>query len=134
MMIHLAQCCNPVPGDSIVGYVSRGRGIIVHKSDCSNLANMPEIEQRKIDVSWELGSESLTRKFIVTSKRTQNLFSEIEGAIRNHKGHLISGNLLDEKLGNLNVTLVMKCEKEDDFKKVINAIRAIPNIIKIFSA
>ena len=134
MMIHLAQCCNPVPGDSIVGYVSRGRGIIVHKSDCSNLANMPEIEQRKIDVSWELGSESLTRKFIVTSKRTQNLFSEIEGAIRNHKGHLISGNLVDDELGNLNGTFVMECEKEDDFKKVIKAIRAIPNIIKIFSA
>ena len=134
MMISLAQCCNPVPGDSIVGYVSRGRGIIVHKSDCPNLVHMSEIEQRKIEVEWETAAETITRRFMVTSKRTQDLFSEIEGAIRNHSGHLVAGSLIDDEIGNLVGTFTMECDNEESFKKVVKSIRNIPNVIKIAPA
>ncbi len=131
MMIQIAQCCNPVPGDSIVGYISRGRGIIVHKTDCPNLVHMAEIEQRKIEVDWETNSDTITRKFTVTSKRTLNLFSEIEGAIRKFNGHLLSGSLVDDELGNLHGTFMMECNKEESYNKIVKAIRANPNIIKI---
>ncbi len=134
MMISLAQCCNPVPGDSIVGYVSRGRGIIVHKSDCPNLVHMSEIDQRKIEVEWETAAETITRRFMVTSKRTQDLFSEIEGAIRNHSGHLIAGSLIDDEIGNLVGTFTMECDNEESFKKIVKSIRSIPNVIKISPA
>lgn len=134
MMISLAQCCNPVPGDSIVGYVSRGRGIIVHKSDCPNLVHMSEIEQRKIEVEWETAAETITRRFMVTSKRTQDLFSEIEGAIRNHSGHLVAGSLIDDEIGNLVGAFTMECDNEESFKKVVKSIRNIPNVIKIAPA
>lgn len=134
VMISIAQCCNPVPGDSIIGYISRGRGVIVHKADCPNLAHMAEIEQRKIPVEWEAGSETITKRFLVTSRRTQNLFSEIEGAIRNSQGHLISGSLVDDEVGNLQGTFTMECDKEENFKKIIKAIRSIPNVINISSA
>ncbi|MCQ2411470.1 MAG: bifunctional (p)ppGpp synthetase/guanosine-3',5'-bis(diphosphate) 3'-pyrophosphohydrolase [Sphaerochaetaceae bacterium] len=133
LMIQIAQCCNPAPGDQIVGYVSRGRGIIVHKTDCPNLAHMTEIDQRKIDVQWE-SSEAITRKFTVTSKRTQDLFSEIEAAIRNQHGHLVSGSLMDDEMGNLVGTFTMECDQEESFKKVIKSIRSVPNIIKIAPA
>ncbi len=134
MMISLAQCCNPVPGDSIVGYVSRGRGIIVHKSDCPNLVHMSEIDQRRIEVEWETAAETITRRFMVTSKRTQDLFSEIEGAIRNHSGHLVAGSLIDDEIGNLVGTFTMECDNEESFKKVVKSIRNIPNVIKIAPA
>ena len=133
MMIHIAQCCNPAPGDKIVGYVSRGRGIIVHRTDCPNLSHMNEIEQRKIEVEWEM-TESITRKFIVTSKRTQDLFSEIEAAIRNQHGHLVSGSLIDDEMGNLVGTFSMECDDEDAYKKVMKSIRNVPNVIKIAPA
>ena len=133
MMIQIAQCCNPAPGDRIVGYVSRGRGIIVHKEDCPNLSHMNEIDQRKIAVEWET-SETITRKFIVTSKRTQDLFSEIEAAIRNQHGHLVSGSLMEDEMGNLVGTFSMECDDEDSYKKVIKSIRNVPNVIKISPA
>lgn len=133
LMIQIAQCCNPAPGDQIVGYVSRGRGIIVHKTNCPNLAHMTEIDQRKIEVQWE-SSEAITRKFTVTSKRTQDLFSEIEAAIRNQHGHLVSGSLMDDEMGNLVGTFTMECDQEESFKKVIKSIRNVPNIIKIAPA
>ncbi|MDD3996987.1 MAG: RelA/SpoT family protein, partial [Sphaerochaetaceae bacterium] len=53
MMISLARCCDPRRGDEIIGYVSRGRGIIVHRKNCHNLKNMAEFEQRCIEVEWE---------------------------------------------------------------------------------
>ena len=134
IMISLAQCCNPAPGDAIVGYVSRGRGIIVHKADCPNLVHMSEIDQRRIEVEWETATETITRRFMVTSKRTQDLFSEIEGAIRNHAGHLVAGSLIDDEIGNLVGTFTMECDNEESFKKVVKSIRNIPNVIKIAPA
>lgn len=134
VMISIAQCCNPVPGDPIVGYISRGRGVIIHRTDCPNLIHMAEIDQRKIPVEWEAGTETFTKRFLVTSRRTQNLFSEIEGAIRNSHGHLISGSLVDDEIGNLQGTFTMECDREDDFKKIIKAIKSIPNVINITPA
>lgn len=131
VMIQIAQCCNPVPGDDIVGYISRGRGIIVHKANCPNLEHMTEIDQRKIKVEWETSANLITRKFQVTSKKTVNLFSEIEGAVRKFNGHLLSGNLVDDEDNNLFGTFMMECDKEESYKQIIKAVRSNPNIIKI---
>ena len=94
---------------------------------------MNEIEQRKIAVEWET-TETITKKFIVTSKRTQDLFSEIEAAIRNQHGHLVSGSLMDDEMGNLVGTFSMECDDEESYKKVIKSIRNVPNVIKISPA
>lgn len=56
-MIKFAQCCHPAPPDGITGYVSRGRGIIIHRSECANFARIPEVAQRSIAVEWELPPE-----------------------------------------------------------------------------
>ncbi|MCR5699131.1 MAG: HD domain-containing protein [Treponemataceae bacterium] len=52
-LVSLAHCCNPQPGDEIIGYVSRGRGIIVHKVNCPNFAHIPNIDVRNINVEWD---------------------------------------------------------------------------------
>ena len=53
MMVRFARCCNPDMGDPITGYVSRGRGVIIHRTGCNNLMNNPEYEERKIKAAWE---------------------------------------------------------------------------------
>jgi len=131
IMISLASCCNPRRGDKIVGYVSRGRGIIVHRTDCKNLKNMSEITERSIEVEWETEKPRLTRRFRVISKITQDLFAEIEGAIRKYSGHLIEGRLEDGDPGKLIGSFTMEVANEDDFKKVVKSIKAVPSIISI---
>lgn len=56
-MVSLARCCNPIPGDAIVGYITRGRGVSVHTEDCPNLESLLVDEDRKIDVEWASGSD-----------------------------------------------------------------------------
>ncbi|MFA5467654.1 MAG: bifunctional (p)ppGpp synthetase/guanosine-3',5'-bis(diphosphate) 3'-pyrophosphohydrolase [Sphaerochaetaceae bacterium] len=131
MMISLAKCCNPRRGDDIIGYVSRGRGIIVHRKNCHNLKNMAEIEERSIEVEWENGAQLITRRFRIVSKMTQNLFAEIEGAIRKYKGHLIEGRLEDDEHDRLVGSFTMEVDNEDDYKKVVRSIKGIPSIISI---
>ena len=56
MAIHLANCCNPVPGDSIFGYVTKNRGVSVHRTDCKNAKSLLLSEERKISVEWIEGN------------------------------------------------------------------------------
>ena len=62
MLVNLARCCSPVPGDDIVGYVTVGRGVSVHRADCTNVASLAERRERTVDVSWP---SDITGAFVV---------------------------------------------------------------------
>jgi GTP pyrophosphokinase len=133
-MIHFAGCCNPTTGDDIVGYVSRGRGIIVHKRNCSNLKLIPDYEERAIDVEWETVSPRATRRFKVTARKTSDLFSEIEGAVRKLNGHLIEGRVEENDTGNLEAYFTMELDRREHVKKVMKSIRTVPAVMNIQDA
>jgi len=131
MMIRFAQCCNPSTGDDIIGYVSRGRGIIVHKRDCSNVHYITDFKERTIEVEWETVSPKATRRFRVTARRTLDLFSEIEGAVRKYKGHLIEGKIEETDMEHLEAVFTMELERRDDFKQVMKSIRTVPAVLNL---
>ncbi len=131
MMITMAKCCQPATGDDIIGYISRGRGIIVHRRDCPNLAHINEIEERCVEVEWEAATPRATRRFQITARMTSDLFSEIEGAIRKYKGHLIEGKLEENERGNLSGFFTMELDRKEDFKTVLKSIRTIPSVMNI---
>ncbi|MCG8454302.1 MAG: RelA/SpoT family protein [Spirochaetales bacterium] len=131
MMIKISQCCAPVPGDRIIGYVSRGRGIVVHKENCPNLKGIEDFDERRIQVDWETASSRTTQRFRIHSRYTHDLFSEIEAAIRKFHGHLISGSLDETERGDLEGFFTVEMESRDDFKKISKSIRAIPTVLSI---
>ncbi len=131
VMIHLAGCCNPTPGDRIIGFISRGRGIIVHRDDCSNLKGINDFDDRKIDVEWENYSDKATQRFKVNARYVADLFSEIEGAIRKHSGHLISGSINETDRGDLEGFFTVEMNRADDYKKIAKSIRTIPSVLNI---
>jgi GTP pyrophosphokinase len=132
MMIHFAKCCKPVAGDPIVGYVSRGRGLIIHRKNCSNLANIPDFAERRIETEWENGSD-LIKRFKIEARLSANLFSEIEGAVRKQQGHLIEGRLEETSPSHLTGFFTMGLENPGDLKRVMKNIRGIPAVYSILS-
>jgi GTP pyrophosphokinase len=131
MMIRFARCCRPLTGDPIIGYVSRGRGIIVHRKNCANIANLPDFEERKIETEWENAGAALVKRFRIEARHSADLFSEIEGAVRKNQGHLIEGRLEETASSRLTGFFTMQMESPEDLKRVTKNIRSIPTVLSV---
>jgi GTP pyrophosphokinase len=131
MLVHFARCCSPMNGDPIVGYVSRGRGIIIHQQHCSNLANISDFEERKLVVEWE--GTTLIRRFRIEARFAPDLFSEIEGAIRKQQGYLLEGRLEEHTAKRLSGVFTLQFESMDNLHKAVKNIRTIPSVLYIHS-
>ncbi len=82
LMIHMAQCCHPVPGDPVVGIITRGRGVSVHRSDCPNTFDDRVEKERRIDVSWDVEGETLfLARLSVYGGDRPNLLADVASAI-----------------------------------------------------
>lgn len=130
MMIRIAGCCRPATGDAIVGYISRGRGIIIHRADCKSIAAVADFEERKIEVQWEESLQSVVR-FRVTTKMEPGIFAEIEAAVRKYSGRLREGKLGERGDGTLSGFFTMETDSREDLKRVSKALKALPSILSI---
>ncbi len=89
MMIFLAKCCHPIPGDEIVGYITRGKGVSVHSVDCRNVVNLLYAPERRIDVEWEADGETLYEVTLaVHSKDQQGILARIVSTISDEKTNI----------------------------------------------
>ena len=90
-LVRLSKCCNPVPGDEIVGYITKGRGVSVHRKDCKNVKDLFEEENRMIDVSWYTDQPSSYNVDIVLfSNDREGLLTDIIATIATEKAPLIA--------------------------------------------
>ncbi|GAB6275732.1 MAG: bifunctional (p)ppGpp synthetase/guanosine-3',5'-bis(diphosphate) 3'-pyrophosphohydrolase [Rectinema sp.] len=131
MMIRIAGCCKPVTGDRIVGYVSRGRGIIVHREDCRSLMSIADFDERRIDVKWEDEAINTTARYRVTTKKTVDIFSEIESTVRKCSGRLKEGKLGERGDGTLSGFFILEVDSREDLRRVAKALRTLPSILSI---
>ena len=95
LMIRLSRCCNPVPGDEIVGYITRGRGISVHRADCPNLLGEEELSERTIAVRWDTPeqlAETYESELKIVGFDRSGLFNDILHVINHTVKTLLSIN------------------------------------------
>ena len=135
-LVKLSRCCNPVPGDEIVGYVTRGRGVSVHRKDCVNVKNMENEESqdgaRFIEVSWGASDPSKyvsTIQIIADDK--PGLFVEAANIVSNLKMTLqaINGKVLKEGLASITVTV--EVTDKGDIDKLIKNFRKISGVTSV---
>ena len=134
LLVHFANCCHPKSGDNIVGYVSRGRGIIIHQKNCHNFLHLKDAMERSLEVEWETTSPRVTQKFLVTAKDSSDLFSAIERAIRKNHGHLIEGRVEHSETSDaqtLEGHFTTELDKHEDITAIMTNIRSIPSVISI---
>ena len=129
LMINYAKCCNPVPGDKIIGFISRGRGVIVHTTECQNVLDLPP--ERFLDVSWDISKRGLFHsKIIILCANRKGLLAKITQAISNEDAN-ISGATIASNGDTARCDFHLEVIDLDHLKRVMKAIENQKDVIKV---
>jgi len=131
MMVRYAQCCQPVPGDPVVGYVTRGRGVSIHRSDCPNLLMLVQEPERRLEIDWkELEGEKFMVRLALEATDRRGLYADLATAvsatgtdIRSFELHSSDGHVIGElavEVGNL-----------AHLQKILKAARRVKGVIEV---
>ncbi|MHB1453219.1 MAG: RelA/SpoT family protein [Saccharofermentanales bacterium] len=142
-LVNLSRCCSPVPGDKIIGYITRGRGIAVHRTDCSNIRNILAISgvsgkeaeraSRLIDVHWD--RDKITSGFqvelTILARDRRNLLADVSNAIADEKASILSGNLSSLKDVTATLTMTLEVSSHNQFDRILGRLKAINDVIEV---
>lgn len=134
LLVRFARCCNPVPGDDIVGYVTRGRGVSVHRSDCANLPTSVEGEDaaRVIEVDWESAIEANYSVDIeVTGHDRNGLLNEVLQAVSESKTNIsaVTGRSDKNKMAMIHMTILIR--NTDHLQSVVERIKRVKDVYTV---
>ena len=136
LLIRFSRCCNPVPGDEIVGFITKGRGISVHRKDCVNMLSIPENEKsRLIEVEWdtkEAGSYNVD--ICILSEDRKGLFSDISRACEDLDIHIAGVNAKSGKDQIINITMSLTISDTKHMEKLLRSLRNIPGVADVYRA
>lgn len=123
-----ARCCNPAPGDEIVGYITRGRGATIHRQDCPNMLRLSDHE-RLVKVSWGEPHRTYPVSILVTAYDRQGLMGDISNILANENVNLIDINLkMNHNLAN--IYLVLEVDDIIQLARVLGRIENLPNVME----
>ena len=133
--VKFAKCCNPLPGDSIIGFITKGYGVSIHKYDCPNAQaglQKPEDKDRWVVASWSTQVEKReVGKFDavlnVYAQYSSALFADVSMQLKNMSVDVISMSA-KENLGNCLLTVVIKCSNIDHLHSIMSQLRKVPNV------
>ena len=107
--VRLARCCNPVMGDDIVGFITRGRGVSVHRADCPNVASLRQSEGRMIGVRWDSGRASLFQvEIVIEAVDRIRLLTDISVVISDQGGNILSSGTRTDRNGITNMRFLVE--------------------------
>lgn len=131
LLVRLARCCNPVPGDDIVGFISRGRGVAIHRKSCPNLKNTEQF--RLIEAHWENAS---TSAFVVTlqihATNTSGLLAKLTSMLSEMKLSIDSLNARIDKNHKAVIDMGVKVYRISDIDTIIRKIQTMPEVESVF--
>ena len=131
-LVRLAKCCNPLPGDEIVGYITKGRGVSVHRKNCENVKELINEENRMIDVSWYKNEKtSYNVEVEVFSNDRDGLLADILKRIGETKAHIMGVNTKTTKERIAIISITMEIESLDELNKVIKLIRQVDSVYEV---
>jgi len=130
LMVRYAQCCQPVPGDQVVGYVTQGRGISIHRADCPNLLTLSG-EGRRVEIDWqESKGEAFAVRLAVSGEDRRGLYADVMQAI-SQSGTNVKAAELSTKDGTVFSTIVVEVDNRSHLAKVIKLIRKVKGITDV---
>ena len=134
--VRFSKCCNPVPGDEIVGFITRGRGISIHRTDCVNLLNMPESDRaRLIEAEWQVSEADTTQTYTteinIYANNRKGLLAEVSKIFLELDIDIITINVSNNKKGRATLSMPFDITGVEQLNRIIAKIRNVEGVIDI---
>ena len=135
--VRLSRCCSPVPGDEIVGFITRGRGISIHRTDCINILNLPEIERpRLIEAEWEqqekgAEGEKYAACLNLFAHDRSGLLADITKTLTERNVSIIALNTRTSKQGMATISISFEIAGREELTQIVSKLSSIPSIVDI---
>lgn len=133
LLVRLARCCNPVPGDDISGYITRGRGVSIHRKDCPNLKNLvAEDSERLIEVDWDTSrNESYQVNLAIEAFNKKALLNDITSLIKEEQVNLSSVVARTDKYNRAHIELSLELSSLEHMRDIIKKIDHISGVLSV---
>lgn len=130
--VRIAKCCTPVPGDEIVGFITMGRGISIHRSDCINLKNNLE-EERLIPVRWDMGeNETYSAEIEIRAANKNNVLADIANRIHDSRLDIQNLSAREDKDHFLVVRITVRIHHIDELSRLLKKLKNIENVFEVY--
>ena len=133
--VRFSKCCGPIPGDEIVGFVTRGRGITIHRTDCVNVINLPDSErERLIDAEWQKGlddGQKYTVEISIYANNRTGLLVDVSRTFMERRIDLLGMNSRLSKQGTATIELTFEVNTKEELNSIMDKLRQIESIIDI---
>ena len=131
LMVRYAQCCQPVPGDPVVGYVTRGRGVSIHRADCPNLLMLDLEPERRLDIDWkELEGERFMVRLVLEATDRRALYADLAAAVSATDTDIRSFELASSD-GHVTGALAVEVENLAHLRRVLKAARRVKGVTEV---
>ncbi len=131
LMVRYAQCCQPVPGDKVVGYVTRGRGVSIHRGDCPNLLFLAHEPERRLDIDWqESEGERFVIRLAIEASDRRGLYADLAQAV-SETGTDIRSLELKTTDGRVSGAALVEVENLAHLEKIIKAVRRVKGVSEV---
>ncbi len=137
LAVRFSKCCSPVPGDEIVGFVTRGRGISIHRTDCVNVMNLPEIERaRLIDAEWQVpenkvADEKYSTEIKIYANNRIGIFVDISKIFTERQIDITSMNVRTSKQGLATITMTFDIRDKEELGRLVEKLRQVESVLDI---
>ncbi len=132
LLVRISKCCNPVPGDDIVGYITRGRGVSVHRTDCPNVAALAKEPERRIDIQWNTEEESsYPVELAIEAIDRANLLTSIMNTISESKTQIeaVNARTVEHQVALIN--LVVNIHDVEHMQDVMRRIERVDGVVEV---
>ncbi len=132
MVVSYAKCCYPIPGDVVMGYLSAGRGVVIHRNICGNLSNFRKQPEKWISVSWE---PSVDREFAtqitVETHNKPGVLAEVASTIADSGSNIETVSVISRDDDVSLLTFLLKTRGRSNLAQILRAVRGMPNVIRV---
>lgn len=134
LLIRMSRCCNPVPGDDIVGYITKGRGISIHRADCPNVTNAPENENRLIEVEWEdtaSNQKEYAADLEIHGYDRSGLLNDVLQVISSQSKKLLGVTARSDKDKQATIRLSVSIQNLSHLQTITDKLKQVPDVYSV---